>query len=354
MDLKKDPDISSGPIVGIVEPVDSVGWLLQGVYQWARKLVQPDYCESGADCSSGICKTEMRTCCTDEHCCLDGTSWSQALGMCAYRVGIPNDTPCTAGWPNGQGGEIAINEPNNACDLFEVTDPGLLAIANQTRTCYQNDCKGDCHASCQQAFDEAGANKKKNASTFKEFSGRYIIYGFGPARRYMQGYFNAEINCTRKGTGVCEPLEEFGSNAQQLVCRGPVGQPDGWASDTEMANNSCLFSDLPAHASVSILHTGTCVDYSVAVTTMLRMVGYSKDEVYSAHAPLHEYNLVKFPDDQRWRIVDTVGNDPTPIDELTWKWGDNSQYGHCDYDGDGCSNDAGTTTCPARSEVKGC
>jgi parallel beta-helix repeat protein len=66
--------------------------------------------------------------------------------------------------------------------------------------------------------------------------------------------------------------------------------------------------DLPTHASVNRLSTGTCVDYSFALTTMLRKAGYSKDDVLSVNGEGHGYNLLRFPGEPKWHYVDTVGN----------------------------------------------
>lgn len=121
-----------------------------------------------------------------------------------------------------------------------------------------------------------------------------------------------------------------------------------------MSRNSCLFSDLPAHVNIFVLNTGTCVDYSISLTTLLRYVGYKKDEVYSVGAPCHEYNLVKFPGDSLWTIVDTVNNHPSPIN-YNWHWPCLGQdTNHCEYLDNECSNDNGQVSCPRKSEVKGC
>jgi len=192
----------------------------------------------------------------------------------------------------------------------------------------------------------------KDSDTFKKFAGLYIIYGLGPAAKFMRGYFDAEINCGF-GTGKCEPKYGYNINVQQLLCRGAVGQPLGWASDSDMSKNSCIFSDLPSHVNINILQTGTCVDYSISLTTLLRMVGYKNDEVYSVGAPCHEYNLVKFPGDSKWTIVDTVSNSAAPLGD-TWSWPCGGITTHCDFEPNSCANDLGQTVCPSRSEVKGC
>jgi len=316
-------------------------------------------CNSNGDCPKySACSLETKTCydCSDIHCCPTGKIWSSSNSACvspSQFVGVPIDTSCGGGWPNHQGKLVSINEQNSACDIFEVTDQKLLLIAKEVASCYENSCSGTCHSMCTRALKESGADKHQDANSFKAFAGYYITYGLGPTARYMHNYFYAEINCG-SGSGSCTPTSGYNSNVQQLTCRGPVGKPAGWASDYDMSANSCMFSDLPAHASINILQTGTCVDYSIALTTLLRMVGYSKSEVYSVNAPNHEYNLVKFPGNYAWSIVDTVGNAGNPIGD-TWGWNSYKGYvTHCDYVKEGCSNDAGPSTCPDKSEVIGC
>ncbi len=315
-------------------------------------------CKTASDCPAySVCNPTTSTCdlCSDIHCCQTGTLWLDSQNSCVSPtqfVSIPHDTTCQAGWPNKQGSIVTINEPNHVCDLFEVTNPHILALASEAATCYENNCAGSCNSYCNQAMAESGASTTKTAATFKTFAAYYLIYGLGPANEFMHGYFEPKINC--ENTGVCGPMtSEFNSYAQQLQCKGAVGQPIGWASDTDMSQNSCVISDLPAHVDLNILQTGMCVDYSVSLTTLLRMVGYTKDEVYSVSAPGHEYNLVKFPLNSQWEIVDTVGNAAQPFGD-TWHWGPNSGITHCDYYSDSCANDAGATTCPAKQDVIGC
>ncbi len=278
-------------------------------------------------------------------------------------VGIPNDTLCTASWPDKQGSTININEPVRACDLFEVTDPNLVAMAQQAATCYKTSCSGaGCHGSCTRAWNEAWLNGTADTNHFKQFAGLYFIYALGPQAQYMQGYFLPELDCGSDGMGNCTGHENYGTNARQLVCKGSVGTPNGWADDANMTENSCILSDLPAHADLQIIHTGTCVDYSVSLTTLLRMVGYTKDEVYSvtSASQVHEWNMVRFPNSMEWTIVDTTGNNHRPIgDTKHWCPSESEPCPvaletHCDYDLNSCSNDAGTVACPPPMEVIGC
>ncbi|VVC01525.1 Uncharacterised protein [uncultured archaeon] len=362
-DQKKDRQPRSGLLEWAGEQTENAGQMLRGVYRWARKLVQPNYCDINSDCASQLCKTEVHTCCADKHCCENGQNWSDSLQMCAHEVGIPTDTPCRAGWPNRQGNVVVLNEENNACDIFEVTDTGILEIARTTIACFRTDCKGEngisCHSHCSAAMEESHASQKKNATTFKSFAARYIIYALGPEKMHMQDYYQPEIDCLdaiahNLTMPSCNPSGTFEPVTGQMNCRGPVGHPLGWASDDNMSENSCLMSDLPAHADLTILHTGTCVDYSVALTTLLRTVGYSSGEVYSLRAPGHRYNIIKFPESTAWNIVDTVGNYERPIGD-NWEWeNDGITYQHCNYTQNRCVNDAGNVMCPKKSEVEGC
>jgi len=171
-----------------------------------------------------------------------------------------------------------------------------------------------------------------------------------------------------------------------LQCNIPV--PDlFWVSDEDMSKNSCNLITLPAHASLNILKTGTCEDYSVALTTLLRKAGYSKVEVMSVNGFNHVFNLVKFPGDDKYTFVDTTENGRgIPENVIRFKdtpLGESKSYidrnvkisvdiikgvlkakefdikGHLYYDYcklpiDFCSDDYGMFNCPDLSEIYGC
>jgi hypothetical protein len=179
------------------------------------------------------------------------------------------------------------------------------------------------------------------------------MYGLGPAAEWMKGYYDNEIKCSDSlynGRAV-NCATPFSKTSKYLQCMRAEGQPKGWISDTDLTKNSCIFSDLPAHANLNLLSTGTCVDYSVSFTTLLRMLGYSKNEIYSVTGPGHEFNLIKFPGELKWNFVDTVGNNPSPYNSngIPGSW-----YNYCDYYQTSCANDGGQGTCPTKSEIKGC
>jgi hypothetical protein len=65
-------------------------------------------------------------------------------------------------------------------------------------------------------------------------------------------------------------------------------------------------------------HTGICHDYALAVTTLLRKDGYLQDDVGSYCDGAHCYNVVRFPGDTKWNVVDT---DATQQGGDTWTLG---------------------------------
>jgi hypothetical protein len=297
--------------------------------------------------------------------CPSGQVLSKDTYQCidpSQLVGYPRDTSCTSGWPSHQGSTVQINENNNACDLFEVNNPSILNLAGETAQCFSQKClNSKCNIFCAVAYAQSGALYSQDSDTFKKFAALYLTYALGPAAEYMKDYFYPEICCSSTSTsdlcdnpswlGKCEPSDGFNDNVRQLPCQGVVGHPLGWASDTDMSKDSCIFSDLPAHADLNILDTGTCVDYSVSLTTLLRYVGYKSDEVYSVTGPGHEYNLVKLPGSTKWNLIDTVGNNPSPYNsnDVPGTW-----FPYCQFSSNSCANDNGQGSCPPTSEVYGC
>ena len=173
---------------------------------------------------------------------------------------------------------------------------------------------------------------------------------------YMKDYFDAEMCC--KGVeALCpsasylytpQPLPEY---LKGVKCPNtPENSPNGvWKSDTRLELNEIALFDAPAHTSLNIIKTGTCVDYSFSLTTLLRKVGYKSDEIYTVEAYNHAYNLVKLPFDNKYTLVDTTGNnDPAII------------FGHVPLGYDYCENiktcynDNGEALCPSFDNIYGC
>jgi len=200
----------------------------------------------------------------------------------------------------------ACNPTCYVCDFFETCQsPVVQPIAKEIIECCNNKCAGNCHSLCNKALSDSGLSSTDTPETRKKCYGLYAIYGQGAAARWMQGYM--------------------------------------------------IHWEAPASIMLSG-QTWMCTGYSVVTTTLLRSVGYGKDEVYSICGPGHAYNIVKFPGDTKFTIVDTVGNCPGNYKPGGTPPACVGGYPYCSYGG--CSpcmmNDEGGTSCPPHSEVYGC
>ncbi len=344
--------------------------------------------EEGVDCGGSYCPP-----CSQ---CDTGAKWA------------PHDTPCRHHWPTDEGQSIGMNTHDDSCAIVEVCHPDLDDIVADAITCCEHAdyatrftghrAAGKCSA-CSYARSHSGIDTDYNPTTFKKCLGLYGIKSLESGAVYMQGYFDGEFSCwgdpTAEGCAkwrVDPPAWEMGTPAS---CAGPGAQPDFqmgghicgykfvwvythsqgwhkykwrkdgyWNSDTDYTKNSDSVCDVPAHASINRLSTGTCVDYSFAVTTVLRKMGYSKDEVFSVNGDGHGYNLVKFPGETKWHYVDTVGNNGGAVYGGTGFPQIYNATGHCvawyDYCrnmDEGCSNDyysQSCDNCPSNNEIFGC
>lgn len=283
----------------------------------------------------------------------------------------PIDTPCTDIWPNA----------SNYCTIFEVCHPELDYIVEDAVNC----CDGSpiSGQACSYACANSGGDKKK-------CRGLYIIRAFGPEAKYMSGYAlfksccSGYPECTRTCgislTGTCAFRDGFNANVRNLSCNPDLSESDAWKSDTNMSMNSGMIGLLPTHATVNLLHTGVCADYSAAVTTLLRKAGYSKTEALTAATgryqlpllgehPGHGYGLVLLPGDTKYHFVDATGNGeginlagvpsyfwftgcfmgmPIKIKVFDW-W-----VAYCNMSGGYTFNDAGYFTSPPSSCMEGC
>jgi hypothetical protein len=222
----------------------------------------------------------------------------------------PVDTPCQDTWPNA----------TSQCQEFEVCHPDLDYIVADAISC----CDGTPRpgSACAKALASSGGDKKRCRAL-------YIIEAFGPEAGYMQGYalFKACCSgypeCTRTCglglAGTCAFRDGFNENVSNLSCRPEEWGLEAWRSDTNMSENSAVLGMFPTHATVNILHTGVCIDYAAALTTLLRKAGYNRTEALSTSStgydlpllgnhPGHAYNLVLLPNDSKYHFVDTTGN----------------------------------------------
>jgi hypothetical protein len=158
------------------------------------------------------------------------------------------------------------------CQFYEVCDEGLDFVIDEALDCCSRGGSEIASAAepdlCEEALRESGGDCKK-------CTGLYIILGLGRYARWMQGYSRT-----------------IGMN--YIVCGG-CGE-DHWCDAA------------PAERLINEHHTGICRDYSLAVSTLLRKAGYTQNEVFNFCDGAHCYNLVKFPGDSMYHVVDTTGN----------------------------------------------
>ncbi len=280
----------------------------------------------------------------------------------------PETNTCDTYWKTGKYDDRGVQKMDY-CDIFEVANPALIPIVKEAESCCRNGCKGECHEVCMKAYKESGLSENKGELTMKKCKGLYLIYGLGPAKRWIRGYYDETLSCS----GSNKPVEgkvktddtpdicyhEGAENTKDMVCRTfdlSIDKPvpaQMWVSDTDMSKNSChsLFMELPASVSLLYLKTGICANYAYSLTTLLRIAGYTRSEVlYAVNSNKgHAYNLVKFPGDSMYHIVSTNGNWNQPY---VRKKLPSTFQPYCGYDV--CKNDGGKMDCPPKSMVYGC
>ncbi len=225
----------------------------------------------------------------------------------------PEDTICENKWLSKEGEKIKVNTEGYSCDLFEVCSDELDYIVEEAIDC----CDGNPFQDPKRFFvcnfaDEFSQGESKRCEAL------YLMQSFGSGAVYMQDYFEAEMCCYGVDELCVNPANYFkakpfpNSDIQFdfLNCQLRNGKRirGWWNSDDDMNKNNIALSDIPTHASIDLLSTGTCVDYAFGLSTSLRKAGYSVKEVYAVESYDHAYNLVKLAGDDKYTIVDTTGN----------------------------------------------
>ncbi|MEI6058558.1 MAG: hypothetical protein WCP89_02190 [archaeon] len=196
----------------------------------------------------------------------------------------PPDTTCTRGWEEGkvgEGADVWTNTPMKSCDLYEVCNPDLDK--------YVNGAEKYC-------FDWNSKEKlsKYKFKSYKDCLAKSIISSFSGIG-WMEGFFSQELSCigdvaycSDADNNKCTCANNKFKTSSQFdnifsSCTPSLNNRVTWKTDKSdwKQVNDCAFSDLPVHATLNYLKTGTCVDYSVALTTLLRKAGFKKNQVYS-------------------------------------------------------------------------
>ena len=367
----------------------------------------PLACRDGA-CQSPSCLNGIQD--GDETGVDCGGTWCPPCSPCATGARwAPTDGPCTQKWPTSQGPKIEGNTKSDSCELYEVCDENLDFIVEDALTCCENQDYYDKlspprfegkNQSCAWARLKSGIDSDLNPGNFQKCLAHYAAASFGYGAVYMQGYFHGEWCCYGDGSICPDDCGKWRVNPRawemgsSLSCAGDGGsRPDfrmgghrcvynkvglcsihctrwgekgRWSSDTDYTSNIDSVVDVPAHASILRLSTGTCVDYSVAMTTILRKLGFGRDSVYSVDGDGHWYNLIRFPGEVKWHYLDTTGNRGSEImggagynEIINWSHHQNKAYGYdyCRKMDDGCSNDHHSESlgrCPINDMIYGC
>jgi hypothetical protein len=268
---------------------------------------------------------------------------------------VPEDTICNKKWPSQEGSLLTLNSRGYSCNLVEVCDENLDPLIEDSIDC----CDGTPLIDDRSKANACSFANKYSVQDTKKCQALYLIESLGGDSVYMKDYLEAEMCC--KGVKelcgnpinfyTAKPLPRTGKDLSKLKCYNTQDNspPGEWVSDTKLELNNIALQDPPTHVSLNILATGTCADYSFALTTLLRKVGYNENEVYTVEAPDHAYNIVRLPLDRKYTIIDTTGNY-----NLAIVFGNTPPgYEYCE-NMKNCYNDNGESLCPPLQEIYGC
>ena len=268
---------------------------------------------------------------------------------------VPEDTICNKKWPSKEGELLTINSQDYSCNLVEVCNEDLDIMIEESINC----CSGTPLLTDQSRTNACNFANKYSGKNTKKCQALYLIQALGGDSIYMKDYFEVEMCCkgvselcsNEKNLYSSRPLPKTGKDLSQLRCiNDPKNNPPGeWISDSKIGLNNIALQDVPAHVSLNVLSSGTCVDYGFSLLTLFRKAGYKKDEAYLVEAPNHAYNLIKLPLDKKYTLVDTTGNNNPAIifgkAPLGYKYCESIQK---------CYNDNGEALCPGLEEIYGC
>jgi hypothetical protein len=288
-------------------------------YNWQNCGSCGNVCKTPEVCVMGHCEFEP-TCGSKNYqtnvieTCVDGVKNQDESGVdCGGRCApcntkcttgakyAPADTPCTSvyHYQSTLASVPSSNYPddpffanmyydecqfcNYPCRSNEVCHPALDPMIEEAEKCCSQTSLADIDALMPEPAICKYAVKMAQHSC-KKCTGVYIIKELADGTRWMDGYHD-----------------------EQNTAKANVSKNAGTEPPYGTANYL-----------LNYYHTGICHDYALAVTSLLRKDGYSLDEVGSTCDGAHCYNVVKFPGDTKWHVVDT---DSPNEGGATWKLG---------------------------------
>jgi len=225
--------------------------------------------EEGVDCG-GICPPCNTKCTTSTKYAPADTPCTTHYSTDPHRIDLPwtdseAELVCQLTEVCHPDLDYIIEEATQCCSLMEEADIGETPdphLCREARNLSQADCDvlypwSTCYGLCQKCVS------------------LYIIKGLGRYARWMQGYHD-------------------------LYASGGACENDG----------DCYYSGgkAPSEMLVNNLKTGICRDYAQVLTTLLRKAGLVQSSIANVCDGRHCYNVVRFPGDSQWHVVDTTGN----------------------------------------------
>jgi hypothetical protein len=150
------------------------------------------------------------------------------------------------------------------CQWYEICHPGLDHVIAEAARCCGITSDEELGSMPDPLLCKDAISSSRGSSGCRKCVGMYIIKGLGTYARWMEGYHEV----------------------------GPL-----FANATPTAET--LINDYKI---------GVCRDYSLAVATLLRKAGYPQHDIGNSCDGAHCYNVVRFPGDAKWHVVDTTGN----------------------------------------------
>jgi Stigma-specific protein, Stig1 len=241
-----------------------------------------DQDETGVDCGGSRC-SPCNTLCTT------GTKYA------------PLDTPCTSVYnyhstiPSVPGSDYmpdmyyvyahydACPFCNYPCQSYELCHPALDPMITEAEKCCSLTSIHDIETQMPEP-DICKYAVTMSQTSCRKCTGIYLIKELADGTRWMDGY-----------------QDETETDKAKQITNAGGSPPYGTANYL-----------------LNYYHTGICHDYALAVTTLLRKAGYPQWDVGSYCDGAHCYNVVRFPGDAKWHVVDT--DMPNQGGE-TWEYG---------------------------------
>jgi hypothetical protein len=274
--------------------------------------------EAGVDCGGKCAPCNTK--------CTTGTKYAPADTPCTsvyqYNSALPyvpsSNYPADKHWVDARYPPCPLCY--YPCQSTEVCHPALDPMIEEAEKCCSLTSMSDIDAlmpnpdTCRYAVKMAPWSCQK-------CTGIYIIKELSEGTRWMHEHImgNSAWDPTH-----CWDLDKNGKINNDTECQYGEVNSAPWR---KIVADGGTPPDGTANYLLNYYHTGICHDYALALTTLLRKDGYAQDDVGSYCDGGHCYNVVRFPGDTKWHLVDT---DLTQDSGEAWQYGKiQSGYPYC-------------------------